>query len=78
MVVAQEYQNEIAPTFTYSKSPKTPEKLQKIVCLLMICFCRLPANTLYVIIKINQVIILIEFLLLLMWLVAIGEPSIII
>ena len=47
MVEGQEYQNEITPTFTCSKSPKTLEKVLKIVYLLLICFCRLPGNTLY-------------------------------
>ena len=36
MVVAQEYQNEITPTFTYSKSPKIPEKLLKIIADLLL------------------------------------------
>ena len=49
IVVAQEYQNEIAPTFTYQNNPKTTEKLLGIVCLLLICFYSLPANTLLII-----------------------------
>ena len=49
MFFAQEYQNEIAPLFTYQNSLKTPEKLLIIVCLLLICFYSLPANTLLII-----------------------------
>ena len=49
MFFAQEYQNKIAPLFTYENSLKTPEKLLIIVCLLLICFYSLPANTLLII-----------------------------
>ena len=36
--------NEITPTFTYSKSLKTPEKVLKIVCLLLICFLQIASK----------------------------------
>ena len=35
------------PNLPIQRASKYKKKLTKIVCLLLICFCRLPANTLY-------------------------------